>query len=109
MKHGEAVLWGMFIEARISMLHGLLSEDEFMQLESFLSRVPLKLALGGIKSDKLYDLMRADKKDKDGRIRFALPTAVGKMAVIDDVSFDTIDAALCYAQAHGWSLKVFTS
>jgi 3-dehydroquinate synthase len=38
--------------------------------------------------------LQADKKVRAGKVRFVLPTAIGQVIIRDDVSADTIVAAL---------------
>ena len=40
------------------------------------------------------DAMLADKKRRDGRQRWILPMAVGRVVEVDDVTDDELDAAL---------------
>jgi 3-dehydroquinate synthase len=85
IKHGEAVLLGMLIEARIACRMGLLAAPEEGRIGSLIRRLQLPRVLPGLGSGELFALMAHDKKVRENKIRFILPTAVGSVRMVDDV------------------------
>ena len=45
-------------------------------------------------ADKLIEAMTRDKKNRDGRIRFVLPRAIGTVELTDAASVDDVRAVL---------------
>ncbi len=81
LRHGEAVLLGMRIEAQIATWMGLLSEERRRRIVDLIDRVPVprpRLSLA-----RILDHMGRDKKNRNGATRFVLPTAVGRVQVVD--------------------------
>ena len=74
VKHGEAVAIGAVEEARLAVRLGLAPEDWPGKMAAVFRNVGLPVELpDGVTFDSLSDIMRRDKKKRDGKIRFALP------------------------------------
>ena len=74
VKHGEAVAIGAVEEARLAVRLGLAPEDWPGKMAAVFRNVGLPVELPeGVTFDSLSDIMRRDKKKRDGKIRFALP------------------------------------
>jgi 3-dehydroquinate synthase len=43
---------------------------------------------------KILDIMKLDKKVKDGKMRFILPTKIGEVVIRDDLSETLVTAAI---------------
>ncbi|MFI5213962.1 MAG: 3-dehydroquinate synthase [Gemmatimonadales bacterium] len=83
--HGEAVAIGMSAEARIAESAGLAAKGLHETLVRMLERYALPTTLpAALTTDALLEVMSADKKVRAGRIRFALPREIGKVARSDD-------------------------
>ena len=83
LRHGEAVLLGMRIEAQIATWMGLLSEERRRRIVDLIDRVPVprpRLSL-----TRILDHMGRDKKNRNGTTRFVLPTAVGRVQIVEGV------------------------
>ena len=80
--HGEAVAAGMSVEADIASRMGLLSEGAARRVSDLLQRLELPVDLAGLKTsaEKLIELTALDKKARQGRPKYALPSAIGEMA-----------------------------
>ena len=84
VKHGEAVAIGTVEEARLAVRLGLVDDP------SWPARVADAFACAGLPTElpagvtfaSLADVMRRDKKKKDGRVRFALPCGAGDVRVV---------------------------
>ncbi len=76
--HGEAVAIGMRVEGQIARRLGLLSEEDAGRQDALLAGLGLPVAVPAGPIDVLLDVMRLDKKRRDGRIRCTLPEGIGR-------------------------------
>ena len=83
VKHGEAVAIGTVEEARLAVRLGKVAADWPAQVAKVFADVGLPTELpAGLDFNALADIMRRDKKKKDGAIRFALPLGWGDVALV---------------------------
>ncbi len=100
VNHGEAVAVGMVAAGQIAVELGLWqSADAARQLEliqktGLPTEVPAMLNI-----DDILDSLKSDKKVKDGRVRFILPTKIGAVNITDDVPEAVIRDVLKEMQA----------
>jgi len=84
IKHGEAVVAGIICALFLSNKVGLLEKN---QLDKFLT-LPLKInvpdSLKKLNVKRMYEVMKADKKNRGDEIKFVLVTDLGKILI--DVS-----------------------
>jgi len=83
--HGEAVGWGSIAALYVGLGRGTISEDEFARMANLI------LAYGPLprfkaKAERLVELTAADKKTRSGRRAYVLPTGIGKVEVVYDVT-----------------------
>jgi 3-dehydroquinate synthase len=84
--HGEAVAAGMVCAAWLAERRGLIARDVTERQIKLLQRIGLPTAIPTAwEPDALIAVMRRDKKNVAGRMRFILPTRLGEVAVFDDV------------------------
>lgn len=84
--HGLAVAWGMIVESQLSSNQGLMKEPDFFELLKVInSNFPPLPDLKEIQ-EHLVELMRQDKKNKDGRINFVLPIEIGEAKIDQFIS-----------------------
>jgi 3-dehydroquinate synthase len=93
-RHGEAVGWGMLVAAELAAARRLLPSDALDALRSLIMQLGPLPPVTDLSVGDLLDSIRHDKKVADGRLHFVLPTAVGKTAIVDDVSAKELSAAL---------------
>jgi len=82
--HGEAVGWGMVAAAQIAAAVGKLDQTSARRIGEAtlaLARLP-RLE---VRSRSVVRRLRSDKKTRNGRVHFVLPTEIGKAEVVDDV------------------------
>ncbi len=99
-KHGEAVLIGLVAESHIAMHMKLLRPSAFERILKIVrqiarqrnEKVPLEDALSRL---------RYDKKVKADKVRFVLPTGIGKVVMRDDVTSKNVIDALKFVAADG--------
>src|SRR5215469_4681190 len=91
--HGEVVAWGMVAAARIAAMVGALdstSTDRITNATLGLSRLP-KLDVRG---PKILQRLQSDKKTKNGKVHFVLPTEIGKVDIVNNVPGEVVLAAV---------------
>jgi len=74
--HGEGVGLGMVYEGRISARLGLLDKIALDRQNKLIKEAGLPVRYEG-NTDKLIEIMKKDKKSKDGKLYFVLPTSIG--------------------------------
>ena len=79
--HGEAVLAGMITAVEIAFDSGLLENGSAGRIRKLLKRLPLKKAPAGLTAAAVIDKLRQDKKRRDNKIIFVLPTGIGSAAM----------------------------
>ncbi len=94
LRHGEAIAWGMLVAARLSYQKMGLSFAELERIEKLLQRFP-KPSLRGIDCERVLDLVRHDKKARDGRVQFVLLRAIGEPVLCDAVTETELREILC--------------
>ena len=91
--HGEAVAWGMIAAARVASMLGTLGERDATRIVDAtrgLGRLPsLK-----VNSRNIVRRLQSDKKTRNGKVHFILPTEIGKVEVISDVPEKAVLAAV---------------
>lgn len=81
LAHGEAVAVGMTLESRIAERSGIAAEGMTRELQKALAGAGLPVDMPeGMDADRILEVMRADKKAREGSVRYALPRAIGEMA-----------------------------
>jgi 3-dehydroquinate synthase len=83
LRHGEAVLLGMRIEAQIAAWMGLLSESQRQRIAALIDRLPVRSPR--VSLSRVLGHMGRDKKNLRGKTRFVLPTAIGRVSIVDAV------------------------
>ena len=96
--HGEAVALGMICETRISMLHGLISEETSNTIISHLRKFFPAIDTKQFSVEEILNLMRNDKKNSHGTINFSLLTGIGNSAYNCSVDAEHINKSLHYYQ-----------
>jgi len=95
--HGEAVSIGMIAEAKISEQLGMITEQEFSQIEHSISSVGLPVRFAeAISTEKIVDMLITDKKNSDGKIKWTLLTKIGDADFNIEVAEKFVRAGLEY-------------
>ncbi len=76
-RHGEAVIWGMRYAAALSRLRKKLSRSNHLEIDGFLSTLPVPALPEGMEWSEILERMRKDKKVKNGKIGFILIDRIG--------------------------------
>jgi 3-dehydroquinate synthase len=92
--HGEAVGLGMLAAGQIAVAMGLWRPQEQARQRALIRAAGLPLTMPALEKDAVLSCLQGDKKVRDGKVRFVLPTAIGAVEIRDDVDALTITAAL---------------
>jgi 3-dehydroquinate synthase len=92
--HGEAVAIGMMCAARLAERLKRVDASFVRRQESLLAALRLPVETPSADHDALLDAMARDKKSQAGKLRFVLPTCLGHVELVGDVSPDDARAAL---------------
>lgn len=85
LSHGEAVAIGMLIASRISEKLGFIKPSTISRQEQLLKNLGFETKPPSIDPLEVTRVMRYDKKVKDGRIRFVLPTGIGTPPILKSI------------------------
>jgi 3-dehydroquinate synthase len=95
VNHGEAVGIGMVAAGAIAVALGLWSREECDRQNALIQKTGLPTQIPpGLDLTAIIDLLQTDKKVKDGKVRFILPTEIGRVKITDEVSGSVIHTAL---------------
>ena len=83
--HGEAVATGIAMAAQMSREMGRLSAEECERIKRLLAAAGLPVwPFTGLSAAKMLELMKVDKKVRDGNLRLVLPRGIGKTEIVSD-------------------------
>ena len=90
--HGEAIGWGMIAAIRLAEQRGAMSEKDAKRVVDLIHRYgplpPFKAT-----AERLVQLSAGDKKNRGGAKRFILPTGIGTVEIVTDVTEEEMLAA----------------
>jgi 3-dehydroquinate synthase len=92
--HGEGVAIGMLCASRLADRLGRVDGAFTKRQHDLLTAFHLPTDVPNVAHDELIELMYRDKKVAHGRLRFVLPSRMGHVELVGDVSNDDIRAAL---------------
>ncbi len=99
--HGEAVALGLVAESALAEALGLAEAGLRLRVERLLHRLGLPSRLQRrVAVTQVIAAMSSDKKNRDSRIRFALPSALGSMASEGGWTQNVDEPAIRSALAH---------
>ena len=96
LRHGEAVLWGLIGELRISEQRGYLSSEKVEGIIEKILAKKIPPLPKGTKLSSLLGFIRRDKKARDGKQNCVLLEEIGERASIAEVSESEIIYCLNY-------------
>ncbi len=88
--HGEAVAIGMIQASRLATKLGRIREDLTERQRSLLQALELPITVQGLDPQQLLAAMQHDKKVEHGKLRFVLPTRMGHVELVGDISPDLV-------------------
>lgn len=91
VNHGEAVAIGMVAAGQIAVQLKMWNATDAQRQHALIQKTGLPTKLpAGVDLDAIVDTLQTDKKVRDGKVRFVLPTAIGTVTVTDQVPTDVI-------------------
>ncbi|MBE9124607.1 MULTISPECIES: 3-dehydroquinate synthase [unclassified Coleofasciculus] len=91
VNHGEAVAIGMVAAAEIAVQLKMWTPEEAQRQNALIEKAGLPSQLpAGLEIEAIVDTLQTDKKVKDGKVRFVLPTQIGAVTITDQVPADVI-------------------
>jgi 3-dehydroquinate synthase len=99
--HGEAVAAGMVCASRLAERRGLIAGEVTVRQTRLLEALGLPVAPEDWPTDELLAVMRSDKKNEAGKLRFVLPRRLGEVALFDDVPEEVVRAVLAETRRQG--------
>jgi len=94
IRHGQAVAMGMVAAARIALQMGKFDKKELSRLKKLIHRAGLPVDIPALDIAFIIKSMEHDKKIIDGKTRFVLPAAIGKVFISSDVSMQMVLQAI---------------
>ena len=96
LTHGEAIAIGMIAATRIARALGVCDESFASRLRALFERATLPVSFPGNAHlfDRILAAMRMDKKFRDGKNLFVLPTGVGAWRQAENIAQPLIDDAV---------------
>jgi 3-dehydroquinate synthase len=93
--HGEAVAIGMVAAANIAAQMDLWTQAEVDRQNALITKAGLPTQMPPeLEIDSILESLQSDKKVKAGKVRFILPTEIGKVIISDQVTPEIIDQAI---------------
>lgn len=94
LKHGQAVIVGIASAIFLSFKIGLITKSKMDELIELIYLFKDKINIGKIDFDNAISIMRRDKKNRDGEIKFVLIQDVGNIVLDVEASQDDVIYAL---------------
>ncbi len=88
--HGEAVAIGMGFAIKLAFKKGLIEEGYKNKSLELINKYSLLKVTKNYNKEKLISLMKLDKKVKDGKMNFILPTANSAVDCFDNVTLEEL-------------------
>lgn len=93
--HGEAVATGMVLASKLAVTMNLLEVTDLRRIEALISAFDLPLqAPESMTFEQFLEHMGRDKKNIAGKLRFIVPTAIGRSEINDSVTEELLKQIL---------------
>jgi 3-dehydroquinate synthase len=93
-QHGEAVAWGMMCAGLLGHEVAGTPADVVSRLVALVRRMGQLPPWPDVKPKELIAAMRADKKAREGKLRFVLATKLGQARTVEGVAEKTVECVL---------------
>jgi 3-dehydroquinate synthase len=93
-RHGEAVGYGMLVAAQLAAARGVLPQSDQTALAALVGSLGPLPPIADVASSEMLDSMTHDKKVVAGVLHVVLPTSIGAIAIVNDVTEQEMRAAL---------------
>tara|TARA_Y100001968_G_scaffold314205_1_gene339298 strand:- start:252 stop:1358 length:1107 start_codon:yes stop_codon:yes gene_type:complete len=92
--HGEAVAMGMVAVGELSVQRGLWRDIDANRQKKLIEKAGLPSKWPKLKLENVINTLQGDKKVKDGKISFVMPTKIGNVKIFNNVSCKEIQECL---------------
>jgi len=92
--HGEAVSIGMLCASRLAQLLGKIDQAATDRQKTLLRGLGLPTDVPSASLDEFVSAMQRDKKVEHGKLRFVLPTKIGQVELVGDISTELVQKSL---------------
>ncbi len=83
--HGEAIAIGMNMAALIARGMGLCEESLVLEQQALLRLAGLPVQADGLEINDLFNIIKVDKKVKNGKLTLVLPEKIGTVRIVPDI------------------------
>ena len=95
--HGEAVAIGMVAAGKIAIHMGLWQEQEANRQDALIKKAGLPTDIPpNLIFEDICLTLQSDKKVKSGKVRFVLPTTIGKVIITDKVTQEIVSQVISH-------------
>lgn len=94
MLHGECVSVGMVAAAKLSLMRGMIQQEDFSFIVKILQDLNLPVTVAGLNAQDIITVSKSDKKMDSGQIRFILLQEMGHAVIKTDVTDEEMTGAL---------------
>ena len=93
LTHGEAIAIGMVGATRMAVQLGMVGDDFAQRLFALITRAGLPMSFPETPGlfDQIIKAMQSDKKFRDGKNLFVLPTAIGAWKPVENVDWSLVE------------------
>jgi 3-dehydroquinate synthase len=88
--HGECVALGMVAAAHAAVALKMMPREDALRIIAVIQQAQLPVSGMTLNVDDVVSAMMFDKKVRAGKVRFVLPTGIGKVVIRDDVPVDLV-------------------
>jgi 3-dehydroquinate synthase len=87
--HGEAVAWGMIAAAQVATGVGKLKKADALRIREATREIG-RLPKLDVRGKSILKRLLSDKKTRNGKVHFVLPTEIGKVEIVTDVPGEVV-------------------
>tara|TARA_Y100001968_G_scaffold67445_1_gene58357 strand:+ start:3469 stop:4575 length:1107 start_codon:yes stop_codon:yes gene_type:complete len=92
--HGEAVAIGMIAVSELSLLRNKWEKDDSYRQKELIKKAGLPINWPKIDHKSVIRTLEGDKKVKEGKIRFIIPSSIGNVEICNDITKEEINNCL---------------
>ncbi len=92
--HGEAVAMGMVAVGQLAVQRGLWKDTEAKRQKKLIEKAGLPSIWPKLEINNVINSLQGDKKVKDGKVTFIMPTKIGDVKIFTDISNKEIKECL---------------
>jgi 3-dehydroquinate synthase len=93
-RHGEAVSIGLVAASRLAERMKLIKSEQVAKIIGLLKALNLPVTVDNLPVNKVLESLNIDKKVRQNKINFVVPTAIGKVKIIDQAPLSAVKKVL---------------